>query len=66
MISDDFRQGYYAALAFIQVQTSMLRLQYPTNIRKRNSLEKVYKQLISELVEHLKYNERMDEDEEVS
>lgn len=59
-MTEDFKDGYKAALAFIQFQAKMLRLQYPDQPKKRKRLSDTYYNLIDELVAHLKYNEELE------
>jgi hypothetical protein len=63
IMTEDFKAGYEGALAFIRHRIGMLRLEYPTNIRKKQMLEKAYHYLLDELVAHLEYNLREEDND---
>lgn len=62
-MNQDFKDGYKAAMGYIQHCASMLRLQYPDEPEKRKRLGDAYYDLIDELVAHLKYNEELQKDD---
>lgn len=62
-MTDDFKEGYKAAISYIRHCSSMLRLQYPDEPKKRKRLSDAYYDLIDELVAHLAYNEELDKEE---